>query len=171
VGLFGLEVLANGPLGFPGLEGRVLEDRELKLGLIVRPSVLENEPPDFRRLDSRKSVRGIELDPDGFLPYFANALGFANFEGRSVEDRGENSGRLGFEDFANEPFDLPGAEWRAPDEPRLKLALVPLASVLRNEPEGFADIDGRESGRGANFGAGLLPCFENELLAFENVRA
>lgn len=94
----------------------------------------------------------------------------ANFGGRSPFDRGENSGRLGFEVFANELFDLAGDDGRAPDGPRPKLGLAILESGLANEPAGFAEIDGRESGRGVNFGrAGLSPYFKNDLLGFENV--
>jgi hypothetical protein len=170
LGLFGFEVLANEPLGFPAVDDRVLDERGVKLGLVVRLSDLENEPPDLLGADSRESVRGIKLDPAGFLPYFANALGFANFEGRPAEDRGENAGRFGFEVFANEPLDLAGADGRALDEPRLKLGLVLRVSALANEPVVLAAIDGRESGRGVNFGrAGLAPWFANELLAFEDV--
>jgi hypothetical protein len=172
-GLFGLKVLVNEPLGFP--EG-ALDERGVKFALVVRLSVLENEPPDLLGADSRVSVLGVKFDPADFLPYFANAFGFANFEGRSADDRGGNSGRFGFEVFANELFDLPGDDGRAPDERRAKLGLALLESGLANEPAGFAEIDwresGRESGRGVNFGrAGLPSYFANDLLGFENVEA
>lgn len=168
LGLCGFEVLANEPLGFPGKDGRALDDRGLMLGLVVRSSVLENEPADFLGVDSRKSDRGVKLAPAGFLPYFAKALGFANFDRRSAEGRGENSGRFGFEVFANELFDLVEAAGCAPER-RPKLGLASLESALTKELPGFADIAGRKSRRGVSLGAGLAPCFPNKLLPFENV--
>lgn len=174
LGWSGFEVLVNEPLGLPAVDRRELDDRGLKLGLAGRSPDLANKPPDFLNVDSRESVRGVKLGPAGFLPYFAKALGFPTFDGRSAEGRGEKCGRLGFEVFANELFNLAGDDGRALDEPRLKLGSVPLEPGLANESAGFADIDGRESGRGVNLGrAALSPWiangFENDLLPFENV--
>jgi hypothetical protein len=114
------------------------------------------------------------VDPAGFLPYFAKALGFVNFDGLSLEDRGGNSGLFGFEVLVNELLDLAGDAGRAPDGPRPKLGLALLEFGLAKEAAGFAEIDGRESGRAPNFGrAGLSPRFSNgfekDLLGFRNV--
>ena len=141
----------------------------MKLGLFGRSSVRANEPVDFVGVASGESVRERKLGRAVFLAYFANALGFTNFDGRSAEGRGENFGRFGFELFANESLDFTGVDGRGPDGPLPKLGFAPLYPALANDP-GFTDSDGREPGCGVNFGlAALSPYFANELLAFGNV--
>jgi hypothetical protein len=178
-GRSGFAVFENDPLGFPGVdgrrfdgrpsEGRALEVRGLKPGRVgLSPSLTNGR---LGRLDSesRESARGVKVDPDGFLPYFAKALGLANFGGRSPFERGENSGRFGFEVLPNDPVGL-GVDGRAPDGPRPKLGFVRLLSALGKAPAFFPDIEARESGRCVNFGlAGLSPKLLNNLSVFVNV--
>lgn len=176
LGRFGFDVFENDPPGFPDAdgrppEGRALEVRGLKPDRAGFSPFLTNGRLGRLDSESRESAPGVKVDPDGFLPYFAKALGLANFGGRSPFDRGENSGRFGFEVLPNEPVGL-GVDGRAPDGPRPKLGFVRRLSALAKDPSFFPDIEARESGRGVNFGpAGLSPKLLNGLSVFVNVEA